>query len=138
MVNGSTNTALRQVARVFQEGTLTGLSDRQMLERFVDSRDEAAFEVLVGTAWADGLQRLPPASARSARCRGCLPGRVSGAGSQSGHRSGLRARSARGFTRSPTESRPVPARIDDGWQCAEHARRPPRLPRRVRKRTRSR
>jgi RNA polymerase sigma factor (sigma-70 family) len=48
MVNGSTNTALRQVARVFQEGTLTGLSDGQMLERFVDSRDEAAFEVLVG------------------------------------------------------------------------------------------
>ncbi len=48
MVNGSTNTALRQVARVFQEGTLTGLSDRQMIERFVDSRDEAAFEVLVG------------------------------------------------------------------------------------------
>jgi RNA polymerase sigma factor (sigma-70 family) len=48
MVNGSTNTALRQVARVFQEGTLTGLSDGQMLERFVESRDEAAFEVLVG------------------------------------------------------------------------------------------
>ena len=48
MVNGGTHTALRQVARVFQEGTLTGLSDRQMLERFVDSRDEAAFEVLVG------------------------------------------------------------------------------------------
>ena len=47
MVNGCANTALRQVARVFQEGTLTGLSDRQMLERFVDSRDEAAFEVLV-------------------------------------------------------------------------------------------
>jgi RNA polymerase sigma factor (sigma-70 family) len=48
MVNGSSNTALRQVAWVFQEGTLTGLSDGQMLERFVDSRDEAAFEVLVG------------------------------------------------------------------------------------------
>jgi hypothetical protein len=47
MVNGSTNTALRQVARVFQNGTLIGLSDRQMLERFVADRDEAAFEVLV-------------------------------------------------------------------------------------------
>jgi RNA polymerase sigma factor (sigma-70 family) len=47
MVNGSTNTALRQVARVFQDGTLIGLSDRQMLERFVADRDEAAFEVLV-------------------------------------------------------------------------------------------
>ena len=47
MVNGSTNTALRQVARVFRDGTLIGLSDRHMLERFVAERDEAAFEVLV-------------------------------------------------------------------------------------------
>ena len=47
MVNGCANAALRQVARVFHEGTLTGMSDRQMLERFVDGRDEAAFEVLV-------------------------------------------------------------------------------------------
>jgi RNA polymerase sigma factor (sigma-70 family) len=47
MVNGRINTALRQVARVFHEGTLTGLSDRQILERFVDRRDEAAFEALM-------------------------------------------------------------------------------------------
>jgi RNA polymerase sigma factor (sigma-70 family) len=47
MVNGCVNTALRQVARVFHEGTLTGASDRQILDRFVDRRDEAAFEVLV-------------------------------------------------------------------------------------------
>jgi RNA polymerase sigma factor (sigma-70 family) len=47
MVNGCASTALRQVARVFHEGTLTGASDRQILERFVDRRDEAAFEVLV-------------------------------------------------------------------------------------------
>jgi RNA polymerase sigma factor (sigma-70 family) len=47
MVNGCANAALRQVARVFHDGTLTGLSDRQMLERFVECRDEAAFELLV-------------------------------------------------------------------------------------------
>jgi hypothetical protein len=47
MVNERANTALRQVAGLFQEGTLTGLSDWQMLERFVEGRDEAAFEVLV-------------------------------------------------------------------------------------------
>jgi RNA polymerase sigma factor (sigma-70 family) len=47
MVNGCASTALRQVAGLFQAGTLTGLSDRQMLERFVEDRDEAAFEVLV-------------------------------------------------------------------------------------------
>ncbi len=47
MVNGCVSSALRQVARVFQEGTFTGLSDPQILERFVDGRDEAAFEALL-------------------------------------------------------------------------------------------
>jgi len=47
MVNGRANTALRHVARVFHDGTLTGLSDRQILERFVDRHDEAAFEGLM-------------------------------------------------------------------------------------------
>jgi RNA polymerase sigma factor (sigma-70 family) len=32
---------------VFHEGTLNGLSDRQLLQRFVEGRDEAAFELLV-------------------------------------------------------------------------------------------
>jgi RNA polymerase sigma factor (sigma-70 family) len=44
---GCKNSALRQVARVFQDGTLTGLSDQQMLEQFVDHGDGLAFEVLV-------------------------------------------------------------------------------------------
>jgi RNA polymerase sigma factor (sigma-70 family) len=47
MVNGRANTALRQVARVFHDGTLAGLSDRQILERFVDRRDDTAFEGLI-------------------------------------------------------------------------------------------
>jgi RNA polymerase sigma factor (sigma-70 family) len=47
MVNGRANTALRQVARVFHDGTLAGLSDRQILERFVERHDEAAFEGLM-------------------------------------------------------------------------------------------
>ena len=47
MVNGCTNVAWRQVARVFRDGTLTGMSDRQVLERFVEGRDESAFEVLL-------------------------------------------------------------------------------------------
>ena len=48
MVNGCATAALRQVAGLFHEGTLTGLSDRQILERFVDGRDETAFETLLG------------------------------------------------------------------------------------------
>ncbi len=40
-------TALRQIQRVFGEGTATGLSDAQLLERFAGHRDESAFEMLV-------------------------------------------------------------------------------------------
>jgi RNA polymerase sigma factor (sigma-70 family) len=47
MVNGRTSGAIRQVVRAFREGTLSGLSDREILGRFVDDRDEAAFEALL-------------------------------------------------------------------------------------------
>src|SRR5262249_3380630 len=47
MVNGRTSGVIRQIVRVFHGGTLTGLSDREVLGRFVDDRDEAAFEVLL-------------------------------------------------------------------------------------------
>ena len=48
MVNGCTSGAMRQLVRIFQDGTLSGLSDREVLGRFVDDRDEAAYEVLLG------------------------------------------------------------------------------------------
>ena len=38
---------LRQVDRLFGEGTLTGLGDGQLLERYLTRRDEAAFAALV-------------------------------------------------------------------------------------------
>jgi RNA polymerase sigma factor (sigma-70 family) len=38
---------LRSVYKLFEEGTLSGLNDEQLLERFVAKRDEAAFEALV-------------------------------------------------------------------------------------------
>lgn len=47
MVNGRTSGVSRQLVRVFQQGTLAGLSDREVLGRFVDDRDEAAFEALL-------------------------------------------------------------------------------------------
>ena len=47
MVDGRTTRALLQVARVVQDGTFLGMPDRQVLERFVDQREEAAFEVLL-------------------------------------------------------------------------------------------
>jgi RNA polymerase sigma factor (sigma-70 family) len=44
---GRTSGVIRQLARVFQEGTLAGLSDREILEQFINARDEAAFEALL-------------------------------------------------------------------------------------------
>ncbi len=39
--------ALRQINRLFAEGTVSGLPDDQLLDRFLATRDGAAFEVLV-------------------------------------------------------------------------------------------
>src|ERR1700722_4881814 len=39
--------ALRQLNRLWADGTITGFSDVQLLERFVVGRDAAAFEALV-------------------------------------------------------------------------------------------
>ena len=39
--------ALRQINRLFSDGAVTGFSDAQLLERFVDGHDAAAFEALV-------------------------------------------------------------------------------------------
>ena len=40
-------TALRQIERLFAGGVSSGLPDHRLLERFIEERDEAAFEVLV-------------------------------------------------------------------------------------------
>ena len=47
MANGRTSAAFQQVARVFQEGTLAGMPDGEVLGHFVEHRDEAAFELLL-------------------------------------------------------------------------------------------
>ncbi|MHB1558602.1 MAG: sigma-70 family RNA polymerase sigma factor [Isosphaeraceae bacterium] len=48
MARRSTNAGFRQIDRLFDAGTLVGLSDRQLLERFVAGESaEAAFEALV-------------------------------------------------------------------------------------------
>ena len=47
MGNGLSARALVQVARVFRDGTFVGMSDRQILERFVECQDELAFEAIL-------------------------------------------------------------------------------------------
>ena len=38
---------LRPIYELFEQGTLTGLSDEQLVERFTATRDETAFEALI-------------------------------------------------------------------------------------------
>ena len=47
MIHAPMNAAVCQINRLFVEGTVSGLSDGQLLERFLDGRDEAAFTALV-------------------------------------------------------------------------------------------
>ena len=48
MSSGTIGAALRQIHRLFDEGTVAGLPDAQLLDRFLRQRDGSAFEVLVG------------------------------------------------------------------------------------------
>jgi RNA polymerase sigma factor (sigma-70 family) len=47
MASGGHGAALRQIHRVFDGGTLAGLSEGQLLERFATRLDEAAFEAIL-------------------------------------------------------------------------------------------
>ena len=40
--------ALRQINRLFADGVVAGLSDAQLLERFLAQGDDGAFDALVG------------------------------------------------------------------------------------------
>src|SRR5215468_10163010 len=47
MAGGQQGVVLRQIRRVFSVGTVSGMSEDEILERFLERRDEAAFEALV-------------------------------------------------------------------------------------------
>jgi HlyD family secretion protein len=47
MTGGSSVELLRDIRILFESGTASGLTDRQLLERFIHHRDPSAFEVLV-------------------------------------------------------------------------------------------
>ncbi len=47
MTGGSSVELLRDIQILFESGTASGLTDRQLLERFIHHRDPSAFEVLV-------------------------------------------------------------------------------------------
>ena len=69
-VSGSRQGDYQQaLERLFNEGTVSGLSEVQLLERFAARNDEAAFAALVERPRADGLGRLPSVPPRSQRRR---------------------------------------------------------------------
>ena len=47
MASARRDGAFRQLDRLFGEGTLAGLTDARLLERYITHRDELAFEALV-------------------------------------------------------------------------------------------
>ena len=75
----------RQLDVLWTSGTLTGISDAQLLGRFAEARDataEAAFRELVNRHGADGDGGLPPDPAAAARRGRRVPGDVSRAGAE--------------------------------------------------------
>ena len=59
---------VHHLERLFGHGTVTGLTEGQLLDRFASRRDESAFELLMEAPRAHGSERLPAVSARSQRC----------------------------------------------------------------------
>ncbi len=102
--------AMRQIQRVFIQGTATGLSDAQLLERFAADRDEAVVRDAGGAARPDGAGRLPGRAPRPARRRGCLPGHLPGAGSQGGLALGQRVAGELAVPDRAADRRPVQGR----------------------------
>jgi RNA polymerase sigma factor (sigma-70 family) len=48
MASANLGPALKQIHRLFEDGTVAGLTDGQLIERYLSTRDEGAFAVLVG------------------------------------------------------------------------------------------
>ncbi len=72
MANGFGSAVLPQIQRIFQGGTLAGLTDGQLLEQFAHHNDNAAFEALLVRARATRALRLPQPAPRPRRRRGRL------------------------------------------------------------------
>ena len=106
--------ALRQINRLFAEGVVAGLSDAQLLERFLTQKDAGAFEVLVGRHGPMVLSVCRGDPARSARRRGRLPGDLPGPGQEGPDNPGTRrlgglAAPGRASRRDPGQHRRGPA-----------------------------
>ena len=100
--------ALRQLNRLFADGVVAGLSDAQLLERFLAQRGRRGLRGAGGAARTDGPERLPGDLARPARCRGRLPGDLPGPGQERAAQSGGETPWRAGCTGSRIASRTRP------------------------------
>ncbi len=60
MASGYRGSVVESLGRLFDAGSVVGLGEAQLLERFLAHGDEAAFEAILAAARADGPGRLPP------------------------------------------------------------------------------
>ncbi len=52
---------------LFGGGTLSGVGEGELLDRFLSQRDETAFEEILRAPWPHGPRHLPAVAGRSAR-----------------------------------------------------------------------
>ena len=71
-----------QLGRLFDRGTVAGLPEGQILERYASHRDGAAFEALVARHGSTVLGVYSTVTPRPERRRGCLPGHLRHPGPQ--------------------------------------------------------
>ena len=121
MANLASRSVVRQLGSLFEGGSVAGLSDRQLLERFIAQRRCRPARPPSPRWWparADGAGRLPAAPGRPPPCRGRLPGRLPRPGPQGpvdprprpAGQLALRGRAPDGAVRKATDRPPAPAR----------------------------
>ncbi len=145
MAHVAAASVVRQLGTLFEGGSVAGLSDRQLLERFTAGRDRPGRRGRLrgagGPARADGAGRLPAAPGRRAACRGRLPGRVPGPGPEGpvdprprpAGQLAVRGRDPDGAVRAAADRPPAQAggrRCDETVPVPARSPRPSRRPRR--------
>ena len=82
--NSLKDTASQDLGTLFGVGAVGGLSDGQLLGRFVGAAGGGRLRGDRPSPRSDGLGRLPPGAPGPPRRRGCLPGDLPGPGPQGG------------------------------------------------------
>ena len=127
MPSANLGTVLRQIHGLFEAGTVAGLTDGQLLDRYLADRDESAFAALVMRHGPMVLGVCHSILRRFARGRGRVPGDVPGPDPQGGHDPGPRRRRRLAASRRASGGRPGRRRsLADGPSASTGSGRPVR------------